>query len=74
MPTVLRIDGYEIAIYLRDHLPPHVHVFSGKCEAVINLKCPNGEPEIRESFYCKPREAKGALAIVTKHKELLCAM
>jgi len=28
MPTILRIEGYEIVIYLHDHLPPHVHVFA----------------------------------------------
>jgi len=74
MPTILRVDGYEIVIYLRDHLPPHVHVFTGNCEAIINLHCPKGDPDIRESFYCKPKEVKGALEVVSEHQQILCAM
>ena len=74
MPTVLRIDGYEIMIYRHDHLPPHVHVFTGECETIVNLHCPKGEPDIREVFHCKAKQAKGALKVVKKHQELLCAM
>jgi hypothetical protein len=37
MATVLRQDGFEVAIYNRDHPPIHVHVFKAGAETVINL-------------------------------------
>ena len=43
MPTVLRVDGYEIFIYLHDHLPPHVHVIVRANEIIVNLNCEHGE-------------------------------
>jgi hypothetical protein len=74
MPTVLRIDGYAILIYFEDHVPAHVHVFSGGNETIINLNCRDGEPEIRDIYRMKPREVRQALHTVTKHREHLCKM
>jgi hypothetical protein len=37
MPTILRQEGCEVAIYLNDHPPPHVPAFMGDGEAKINL-------------------------------------
>ena len=74
MPTILRVDGYEIMIYVDDHAPPHVHVFAHGCEAIVNLSCPNGDPEIRDAYHCKARDVKGALRVVTAHQSLLCTM
>lgn len=74
MPTVLRIDGYEIMIYLHDHFPAHVHVFIGGNEAVIDLNCRKVDPEIRDVYRLKPRQTRSALAIVTEHRDLLCEM
>ena len=50
MPTVLRIGGLRVVIYPNDHRPAHVHVIGGGCEAVFNLHCPDGPPELRENF------------------------
>jgi hypothetical protein len=74
MPTILRVDGYEIVIYLDDHPPPHVHVFAHGCEAIVYLNCPRGEPEIGEAYRCKSRELKAILKVVGNHRERLCAM
>jgi hypothetical protein len=74
MPTVLRIDGYEIVIYLNDHPPPHAHVFVRGNEVVIDLNCELSEPEVRDVYRMKPREVRDALRIVTTHRELLCSM
>ena len=74
MPTVPRIDGYVIVIYLHDHGPAHVHVFAHGCEGIVDLNCPNGEPEAREFYRCKARDVKDVLRIVGKHQERLCAM
>jgi hypothetical protein len=50
MPTVLRFDGLSVVIYPADHIPAHVHVLGGGCEAVFNLNCPNGPVLLRENY------------------------
>lgn len=37
MPTVLREDGFEVRVNLREHAPPHVHVLKGGAEVLIYL-------------------------------------
>ena len=49
MPTVLRFDGLRVVVYPNDHRPAHVHVTGEGCEAVFNLQCPHGPPELREN-------------------------
>ena len=49
MPTIDRIDGLRVVIYPNDHRPAHVHVIGDGCEAVFNLNCPEGFPELREN-------------------------
>jgi hypothetical protein len=65
MPTVLRFDGLRAVIYLADHRPAHVHVIGAGGEAVFNLHCPDGPPELRESYGFRQHEVnniKDALA------------
>jgi hypothetical protein len=50
MPTVLRLGGLRVVIYPNDHRPAHVHVIGGGCEAVFDLRCPIGPPELRENY------------------------
>lgn len=50
MPTVMRIEGLRVVIWPNDHRPAHVHVKGAEGEAVFNLRCPNGPPELRESY------------------------
>lgn len=50
MPTVLRFAGLRVVIYPNDHRPAHVHIIGGGCEAVFNLHCPDGPPELRENY------------------------
>ena len=50
MPTVFRFDGLRVVIYPNDHRPAHVHVIGRGCEAVFNLRCPKGPPELRENY------------------------
>ena len=50
MPTVLRFDGLRVVIYPNDHRPAHVHVLGAGGEAVFLLHCPDGPPELRESY------------------------
>ena len=73
MPTVKRIGGLRVVVYPNDHRPAHVHVIGDGREAVFNLRCPDGPPELREN-YGFPRqvlgEIKGYLAGDLTH---LCA-
>ena len=65
MPTVLRIDSLRVVIYPNDHRPAHVHVIGTGKEAVFDLHCPDGAPELRENFGFLLREVgriKSALA------------
>lgn len=50
MPTILRNGGLRVVIYPNDHRPAHVHVIGNGCEAVFNLHCPSGPPELRENY------------------------
>ena len=46
MPTVLRFEGLRVVIYPNDHRPAHVHVIGSRPEAVFDLNCPNGPPDL----------------------------
>ncbi len=50
MPTVDRIDGLRVVIWPNDHRPAHVHVIGAGGEAVFDLRCPDGPPELREVY------------------------
>ncbi len=50
MPTVLTISGLRVVVYPNDHRPAHVHIIGNGCEAVFNLHCPKGPPELRENY------------------------
>jgi hypothetical protein len=56
MPTVLRLGGLRVVIYPSDHRPAHVHVIGQGGEAVFILHCPDGPPELRESYGFKRPE------------------
>ncbi len=50
MPTVATLLDCRVVIYPNDHRPAHVHVIGGGSEAVFDLHCPNGPPELRENY------------------------
>lgn len=58
MPTVFRLDGLRVVIYPNDHRPAHVHVIGAGGEAVFVLHCPEGPPELRESYGFRQPELK----------------
>ncbi|MDR3440601.1 DUF4160 domain-containing protein [Telmatospirillum sp.] len=47
---MLRIGPFRVVVYPNDHRPAHVHVIGNGWEAVFNLNCPDGVPELRENF------------------------
>ena len=71
MPTVLRIGGLRFAIWLNDHEPAHVHVFSAEAEAKIELGNPNGRPRLIENRRMKRSDLSKALKCVSEHRLLL---
>lgn len=56
MPTILTFGGYRVVVYPNDHRPAHVHVIGPDGEAVFNLCCPGGPPELRESYRLSVQE------------------
>lgn len=72
MPTVLRLDGLRVVIYPNDHHPAHVHVIGAGGEAVFVLHCPNGPPELRESYGFSRQEVGRILGELTVHLPPLC--
>lgn len=73
MPTILTIDGLRFVIYPNDHRPAHVHIIGKGKEAVFNLNCLHGAPELRENYGFSLKElTKIADALVANLSEL-CA-
>lgn len=73
MPTVLRIGGLRVVIYPNDHRPPHVHVIGAEGEAVFLLNCPDGPPELRESFGFRASELRRLVDVLLPTVPGLCA-
>jgi hypothetical protein len=72
MPTVLRIGALRVVIYPNDHRPAHVHVIGHGCEAVFDLHCPNGRPELRENYRFSLRELNRIEAVLSANLAALC--
>jgi len=73
MPTVLRIAGLRVVIYSADHRPAHVHVVGRGGEAVFNLHCPKGPPELRETYGLSRSDVMRMRKLVVRHLSSLCA-
>ena len=56
MPTVLRLGGLRVVVYLNDHRPAHIHVMGKGHEAVFELNCPEGSVALRENYGFARRE------------------
>jgi hypothetical protein len=72
MPTVLRFDGLRVTIYPNDHRPAHVHVIGAGSEAVFDLRCPHGPPELRENYGFARRDVTRIAADLAAHLAELC--
>ena len=72
MPTILRIGGLRVVIYPNDHRPAHVHVI-GDGEAVFILNCPDGPPELRESYGFNRSDVARIEAGLAEHLATLCS-
>jgi hypothetical protein len=72
MPTILRIGGLRVVIYPNDHRPAHVHVI-GDGEAVFILNCPDGPPELRESYGFNRSDVARIEVDLADHIATLCS-
>jgi Domain of unknown function (DUF4160) len=50
MPTVPRLGGLRVVVYVNDHRPAHVHVIGQGHEAVFELNNPPGAVTLRENY------------------------
>lgn len=74
MPTVDVIDGLRVVIYPNDHRPAHVHVIGNGCEAVWQLNCPGGPPELRENYGFPARTLTRIKAALAARTPQLCTV
>jgi len=72
MPTVLRLAGFRFVIFPADHRPAHVHAIGHGGEAVFNLRCPKGPPELRESYGLSRSDIADLRKVVARHLKVLC--
>lgn len=72
MPTVLRIGAWRVVIYPNDHRPAHVHVMGNGKEAVFDLRCPDGPPDLRENYGFSRPEARRIADELAAYLEELC--
>jgi hypothetical protein len=75
VPTVLRVDGFRVVIYLppREHEPPHVHVWKGAGEVVIELPTARRHQTIRSASHIRTADIANAFWIVEEHTDYLVA-
>jgi uncharacterized protein DUF4160 len=68
VPTVLRVTGFAIRIYAKDHPPPHVHVVRARANLKVYLESER-VPELRGRM--SAAEVARAIAVVATHYECL---
>jgi hypothetical protein len=75
----IRLDGVRFVVYSNDHLPRHVHGFTGEVEVVADLLL-SGEVKLAERKDCvRPGNAKRSdvrkvLEVAAKYFEELVAL
>jgi hypothetical protein len=74
MPTVLRIGGLRVVVYVNDHRPAHVHVIGNGHETVFELNGSDVTVVLRENYGFSRREiAKIERALVRNLATLISA-
>lgn len=67
MPTILKVAGFSVMIYSRDHVPRHVHVFRAGNEVVIDIDT----IAVRDPTRMSAANVRRALKIVADNQALL---
>jgi hypothetical protein len=75
VPTVLRANGFRVVIYLppREHEPPHVHVWKGEAEVVIELATADRPQAIRSHARMRAADVARAYWLVEDNTDHLLA-
>ena len=73
MPTVLRVDGFVVKIFLppREHGPPHVHVLKADGEVIIEFGWHGENCFLREAHGMNSRDIVEAFRIVGANADAL---
>ncbi len=71
MPTVLRVDGFQVRIFPNDHPPAHVHVYKAGTSVVIELAAATPRPAVREVAGMPSADVVKAFLIVEDHSAFL---
>jgi hypothetical protein len=71
MPTVLRTGSLRFVMWLNDHSPAHVHVFSGNAEARIELGSQGVHPRLVVNCGMKRADLAAALRAAHEHQAAL---
>lgn len=71
MVTVFRQDGFRLVIYLLDHHPAHVHIYSSGAEAKIGLKGDDGLPYLIRASAMRAGEFRRAMQLVKDRQAML---
>jgi hypothetical protein len=69
--TVLRIDGFRVAIWPNDHEPAHVHVYNADGVARITIGGDGTRPEILSATGMKDKDSRRARRIVEDNQDVL---
>ena len=72
VPTILFIDGFRVVIYVKDHTPPHVRIWSAEHQAIVYLNCPDGKPTLRVNYGFSDRQLRAVYRIIAQNLALLC--
>ena len=71
MPTVLRIGSLRFVLWMNDHPPPHVHVFSDDAEASIEIGEAPEYPRLVVNQRMRRAQLAVALHAVMEHRAAL---
>ena len=71
MPTVLRIDGFQVRIFPNDHPPAHVHVYKAGTVVVLELRTGEDKLSVRSLAGMLDSDVVKAFRIVEEHQEFL---
>jgi hypothetical protein len=69
MPTILRLEGLVFRILLRDHDPPHVHVYDADGMAKIGLGDEDEGPSLMKNEGMSPKMLRKAVRIVEDRQD-----
>ncbi len=71
MPTILRVRGLRVVIYMNDHRPPHVHILGQRREAKVALGAEGERPSVVYNEGLSRGELADALVEIDRNRGLL---